>query len=198
MVLTLSIIASLLLLGCVTLAYKLWKVSHSLLSRARMYVDSLYHSHKKVKNDLRKRTDELQAKEINLDKQYNKLKDDLAKKKQALIEEYNQKKNELDIEVEEAIKDAEEALEESVSQVDNMLEERLAEITAKNTKMFSCLCSDKPIACFIDLSEENTYRCPECGTVYSVEITMNPTIIGKAISDEEYVALIRNRLENNA
>lgn len=198
MILTLSIIASLLLLGCVTLAYQLWRISSSLLSRARMYVDSLYRSHKKTKNDLKKRSEELNAKEFNLDKQYNKLKDDLAKKKQALIEEYNQKKNDLDAEFEEAIKDAEEALEESVSQVDNMLEEKLAEITAKNTKMFSCLCNDKPIACFIDLSEENTYRCPECGTVYSVEITMNPSIIGKAISDEDYVALIRNRLENDA
>lgn len=197
MVVTLSIVASLLLIGCLTLSYQLWKIYHSLFSRARAYVDSLYRTHKKTKIELNKRSEDLLVKEKNLDKQYNKLKENLDKKREELDIEYKQKKLELDQEVEDAVKDAEEALKHNISRVDNMLEERLAEITAKNTKMFSCLCNDKPIACFIDLSEENTYRCPDCGTVYSVEITMNPSIIGKAISDEDYVALIKNRIEGD-
>lgn len=207
MVLFLTIFTSLLLIGCITLAYQLWKLSNNLLSRARLYADNLYQSHKKTKIELKKRSDELDIKEKNIDKQYNKLKDNLSKKQEelenkfkakrlALESEYEQKQIDNEQEINEALKEAEEAIEESLSRVDNILEERLAEITAKNTKMFNCLCNDKPIACYIDLSDENTYRCPECGTVYSVEITMNPTIIGKAISDEDYVALIKTRLEN--
>lgn len=206
MVTTLLVISGLLLLGCGTLGYCLWRVTRNILGFAKSHVNDLYSNHKQVRKELDKKKGELSKKEARLNSDYNKLKNDLSKKedtlnkeyekkRQDLENEYKSKKEELEAEVEEALKDAEEALEENAAKVDELLEDRLADITAKNTRMFNCLCSDKPIACFIDLTAENTYRCPDCGSVYRVEITMNPIMIGKAISDEEYVRIIKRRME---
>lgn len=206
MVTTLLIISGLLILGCGTLGYYLWKVNRNILSIAKARVDDMYANHEQITSELVELRGNLSKKEIELNSEYNKLKNDLSKKednlakeyekkRQDLENEYKSKKEELEAEVEEALKEAEEALEENAAKVDELLEDRLADITAKNTRMFNCLCSDKPIACFIDLTAENTYRCPDCGSVYRVEITMNPIMIGKAISDEEYVRIIKRRME---
>lgn len=195
MIVTLFIISSLLLIGCISLGVMYWKVSNGLFSVAKKHVDALYKYHNKVKCELDKREAEITKKDASLSAEYNKLKNNLFKKEEELKKDYEKRKAELDEEIDEAVREAEEALEENIANVDNMLENRIAEITAKNTRMFNCLCSDKPIPCFIDLSQENTYRCPDCGGVYRVEITMNPIMIGKAISDEQYVQMIKTRIE---
>lgn len=122
-----------------------------------------------------------------------KVKGEIIDKKSRELEE---EKERFSIEMEEALKEAEKTLEEQIKEMDDMVEDRLIDIAASNTVSFNCVCNDKPIACAIDLSEENTYRCPDCGTVYRVDIRMNPVMIGKAISDKEYIAKIKERLEN--
>lgn len=206
MITILSVICSILLIGCITLGICLHRASSNVFRVARKHVNSLYTNHKNVRNELIKKKNELSKKEIKLDSNYDKLKNDLLKKEEALKNEYDKKREhlkkefeekqkELENDVEEALKDAEEALEENVASVDEILENKLIEIKSKNTRMFNCLCSDKPIPCFIDLTSENTYRCGECGSVYRVEITMNPILIGKAISDEDYVSIIASKME---
>lgn len=190
MLISLGCICGLLLAGCISLGIWLYKIKSSVYSFARKTVNKINSTHKIERQNLINDKKKLEAKETRLNKEYTKLKEDLKA-------EYTKRYADIENEIEEALKDAEIALEENIATVDNILENRLAEITAKNTKMFNCLCNDKPIPCFIDLTEENTYRCEDCGTVYRVEITMNPVTIGKAISDKDYVELIKNRIENS-
>lgn len=207
MILTLGIITTLLLITCGYSWYKYFILSSSLLARSKKYVDDLYNNHRSAKNDIAKRLLEVERLEKKLNTEHAKQKDILSKKEKELeakyntkvfelSNEYSNKKKELEDELDAAMDDAESALRENIKKVDNLLEERIADITAKNTRMFTCACNDKLIPCFIDLTKENTYRCDECGTVYSVEVRMNPVIIGKAISDEDYIAIINSRLED--
>lgn len=136
--------------------------------------------------------DQLAANEVRLVEKEKQLEADYKKRNK----EFEKRNKEFEKEREQAISEAEEEIKNYIEKIDNMLEDKLIAIAAQNTMQFTCACNDKPIPCSIDLSQENTYRCSECGSVYRVDIRMNPVLIGKAISDEEYIQKIQERLDN--
>ena len=75
-----------------------------------------------------------------------------------------------------------------------MIGDRITDLTLKNTLTFDCVCGEKNIPCFIDLTKESTFRCSKCNSVYAVQAKFSPMIIGRASSEEEFKALIERRM----
>ena len=131
-------------------------------------------------------------KTINFD--YGKLKDSFDKRVEDIKANYEKKKKEDEEELEQAVIETEEALKKSVEEVDKVIGNKIADLTLKNTLTFDCVCGEKNIPCFIDLTKENTFRCTACNSVYSVQAKFSPVIIGKASSEEEFLKIIEKRM----
>lgn len=189
-------LAVFLMLLCSNIVFiiKYFKLSNKLLIRAKKYVDKLYKNHKNARQELIEKETKLQYKEKTANIEYNKLKESFDKKFEKLKNDYEQKKKEDAEELENAIRETEVQLKDSVDQIDHLIEEKIIDLTAKNTLTFDCVCGKKNIPCFIDLSKENTFRCDNCHSVYAVQAKFSPMIIGRATSEEEFNQIIERRL----
>lgn len=149
------------------------------------------------RKDINNIMDSLADKEAKLAQEQDDMEAELKAKSEQLEAEYNKKEEEARVAIEEAMVEAEEAIRDNIIEMDEIIKNRLAEVAATNTVTFTCACSDKPIPCTIDFTKDNTFRCPDCSAVYRVDIRMNPVLIGKDISDEEYIAKIQQHLKEN-
>ena len=170
------------------------KLSNRLLTRSKKYVDKLYKDHKKVRRELADKEISLEYKEKTINFDYGKLKDSFDKRVEDIKANYEKKKKEDEEELEQAVIETEEALKKSVEEVDKVIGNKIADLTLKNTLTFDCVCGEKNIPCFIDLTKENTFRCTACNSVYSVQAKFSPVIIGKASSEEEFLKIIEKRM----
>lgn len=172
----------------------------------RRHVDKLYANHKSIKEELEKRRVNLNYRERTANIEYDKLKaefekrqadlkDAFDKKAEKLKTECEQERLENEQEVEEALKGAEEELKNYVDTVDNLIGDKIADLTLKNTLTFDCVCGKKNIPCFIDLTKENTFRCDKCNSVYAIHAKFSPVIIGRASSEEEFAKIVEERMQ---
>lgn len=188
------------LLGIVTVAFVssfvlYIRLNNRILKRAKKYVDKLYADHEKVRRALDEKEISLQYKEKTINIDYNKLKDSFTKRVEEIKASYEKKKQEDQEELDNAIAETEEQLKESVEALDKMIGDKIADLTLKNTLTFDCVCGEKDIPCFIDLTKENTFRCKKCNSVYSIQAKFSPVIIGKASSEEEFLRIIEKRMQ---
>lgn len=177
---------------------KYYNLSNALLSRAKKYVDKLYVYHNRVKNELEQKKATLDIKEKAIGIEYDKIKDTFDKKYNALVKDYKIKEKEKDKELDEAVKESEEELKKSVEKIDQLIGEKIADLTLKNTLTFDCVCGKKDIPCFIDLTKENTFRCDSCNSVYAIQAKFSPVIVGRASSEEEFARIVEERMQEES
>ena len=169
-----------------------------LCTRAKKYVNKLYNDHAKVKKELEEKRVNLEYREKKANIEYDKLKESFNKKHNELKASYEKEKEANEQELEEAIKETEKELKGWVDKVDEMIEDKIADLTLKNTLTFDCVCGKKDIPCFIDLTKENAFRCDQCNSVYSINAKFSPVIIGRASSEEEFAKIVENRMQEEA
>lgn len=177
-----------------------------LSKHVRRYVDKLYNNHDNVRKELEKRKINLDYREktanieydklkADFEKRQNELKDSFEKKTEKLRQDCEREKAENEQELEEAIKEAEGELKTYIDTVDNLIEDKITDLTLKNTLTFDCVCGKKNIPCFIDLTKENTFRCDKCNSVYAIHAKFSPVIVGRASSEEEFARIVEERMQ---
>lgn len=135
----------------------------------------------------------------------NKLRKSFNKKLQRKVSEleakYKEKylslSNNLEQEYNNACEEVKNELFEHLEKVDKVIQTHAEELAMKNILTFSCSCSRDLIPCAIDFTKENTFVCPKCGSKYKVAINANPILIGRAVSEEQFVSLLEERLNEN-
>lgn len=190
-------------IGCLAVVFGafLWyfilyiTLCNHILERSKKYVDKLYKDHKKIRRELDDKEISLQHKEKTINFDYNKLKDSYNKRVEDIKANYEKKKKEDQKELENAVTETEEQLKKSVEEIDKVIGDKIADLTLKNTLTFDCVCGEKDIPCFIDLTKENTFRCKNCNSVYSIQAKFSPLLIGKASSEEEFLKIIEKRMQ---
>ena len=169
-------------------------------------MDKLYNNHDNVRKELEKRKINLDYREktanieydklkADFEKRQNELKDSFEKKTEKLRQDCEREKAENEQELEEAIKEAEGELKTYIDTVDNLIEDKITDLTLKNTLTFDCVCGKKNIPCFIDLTKENTFRCDKCNSVYAIHAKFSPVIVGRASSEEEFARIVEERMQ---
>lgn len=146
-------------------------------------ISSLNASIESLRQSISNQQEEFDEKIISERKKINEqIKSDYAKKLSESIEkktvEYNERVEEIRKEYEEAVSEQIDELKKQIDIVDETLGQRIQQIKQTNTLYFNCVCNHKPIPCEIDFSkEENYFECPECGSIYRVQIDAYPVLI---------------------
>lgn len=188
-----------LALGLAVFSYKYFELRCALISRCKKIVNRMYSGHQKTSIEIKQRESAISFRENQLHIEYNKLRDELMeqfnKRLESIKHEYEERAEADSKELDEAIEAQEKELMTSIKKVDDMLEEKIKSLTIDNTLFFDCVCGKQDIPCFIALNKENTFRCDQCNSVYTVSAKFSPIMIGKASSEEEFNKIIEARLQ---